>query len=280
MASTAAAYRNSDGSTSGKRGNFFSRDTLETLFENCDLRPHHVNMIAAMWRAAGKPHGQEILLFAAVEGYRIEARYRSRRAVQYNLRALEALGVIELAKAANTIRRPATYRLRTDQLGKRQTYADIKNARKSPPSVSHSSPPPAQEPAAPPSTPHTAAPVPVAPSTINEYWVEGKRNSHRSALGSRAQQRVHELRQELVARMVALMRGDGKNRAPMSQENAFTSCCMYFGISADEAAEQLKLVCFKPPAPLQPDFPREPQKQIPPHEGSAWEKILVRWRAA
>jgi hypothetical protein len=57
----------------------------------------------------------------------------------------------------------------------------------------------------------------------------------------------------------------------MSQESALTSCCMYFGISAEDAAEHLKLVCFKPPPP---EVRRDPPKQLPPHAGSAWEKIL------
>jgi hypothetical protein len=247
MAATAAAYRNSEGSTSGKRSTFFTRESLQSLFENCDLRPHHANMIAAMWRAAGKPQGQEILLFAAVDGYRIEARYRSRRAVQYNLRALEAIGVIELAKGANTIRRPATYRLRTDALGKRQTYADAKNARKRPHSISHSSPAPAQEPAAQP-TPVTAA------APVRE---EGHRSSARH-LGTRKFQRIREARAELVAKIAELMKGchgavrtnDGASlwvdedsplyRPPMSRENAFISACMSLQLTEREGRELLK----------------------------------------
>lgn len=271
--STAAAYRNPDSRTSEKEGKFFSRDRLETLFENCDLRPHHVNMITAMWRAAGKPVGSEILLFAAVEGYRIEARYRSRRAVQYNLRALETLGAIEIVKGANTIRRPTTYRLRTDSLGKRQTYADVKK-RKRPQSISDSpapsparTPAPAQGHAAAPETPSVAAvPVPV----------DAGHRSTRPAPGSRAERRVHELRQELAGRMLALMKGS-RDRAPMSQENALTSCCMYFGITADEAAQHLKLISFKPPDPPPPaaaptNGDRARLRLI--GENEPWQKIL------
>jgi hypothetical protein len=249
MASTAAAYRNSDGSTSGKRNNFFTRESLQTLFENCDLRPHHANMIAAMWRAAGKPQGQEILFFAAVDGYRIEARYRSRRAVQYNLRALEAIGVIELTKGANTVRRPATYRLRTDALGKRQTYADVKNQRKRPHSISQSSPAPAQEPAAPapPSSP-AAAPV--------------REETHRNT-GRATRKLTPREGPKLVAKMIELMRGrhgsvptrfgetvwidkdDPEYRAPMSQEKALISACMTLGIPHEAAEEHLKLCQWK-----------------------------------
>lgn len=79
-----------------------------------------------MWRAAGKPTGREILLFAAVEGYRIEGSYRSRRAVQYNLRGLQSYGLIEIVHGPNTVRRPTTYRLCVPRFGKRQTYTEAK----------------------------------------------------------------------------------------------------------------------------------------------------------
>jgi hypothetical protein len=244
-AATASAYPNSTAQNSEKNAPLFTRERLENLFENCDLRPHHVNMLVAMWRAAGKPHGQTIFLFAAVEGYRIEARYRSRRTVQYNLRALEKLGAIELAHGANTIRRPATYRLRVEALGKRQTYADIKNNRKSPHSISQvSSPKPPQEHASPqPQMQASAAPVAV---------VESER-------GSRQPRRLTPREgPKLVAKMAELMRGhtrhcqldgysfnlqpdDYRYRAPMTQEKALVAACMNLGIAYEDALEHLKL---------------------------------------
>jgi hypothetical protein len=262
MAATAQAYLNSDGSTSGKVDSFSTRQSLENLFENCDLRPHHVNMIAAMWRAAGRPQGKEILLFAAVEGYRIEARYKSRRAVQYNLRALEQIGVIELAKGANTIRRPATYRLRTDALGKRQTYADVKNQRKAPQPISQSpsqSSPQAQDAAVP--QPRTAPAAPVTPAESAGRFLDAKRGTHRTTERQLRQLSSRDAA-KLIAKIAELMRGntrhrqldgysfnlqpdDSRYRAPLSQEKALISACMTLGIPHEAAEEHLKLCHWK-----------------------------------
>ena len=242
MGSTATAYRNSDAATTGKTGKVFHRETLESLFDACDLRPNHFNVITAMWRAAGRPQGKEILLFAAVDGYRIEARYKSRRSVQRNLRSLEKLGVIELVKAANTIRRPATYRLRIDKLGKRQNYADVKNRRKAPTPIT-------DFPAASPD--HAVAPAPraTAPAAPPPSREESAREFLRAKQGiSHTEKKPRQIsRREaasLVAKMAELMRGhtrqveaeggysyslsadDPRYRAPMSQESALISACM------------------------------------------------------
>lgn len=247
-AATASAYPNSGNQNSGKNTPLFTRESLENLFENCDLRPHHVNMLAAMWRAAGKPTGKEIFFFAAVEGYRIEARYKSRRAVQYNLRALasEKLGVLELVHGPNTIRRPATYRLRTDRLGKRQTYADIKKNRKSPHSISQVFPPPPPQDAATTQSPQVAV---VVATPAREPVRPPRRLTPREG-------------PKLIAQMTELMRGytrhrqmdgyawdlspdDPRYRAPMTQENALISACMTLGIPYEAALEHLKLCQWK-----------------------------------
>jgi hypothetical protein len=265
MASTVAAYRNSDSASSGKSGAFLSRGSIETLFENCDLRPHHVNMLAAMWRAAGKPHGKEIFLFAAVEGYRIEARYKSRRSVQYNLRQLAdpKVGAIELVHGANTIRRPATYRLRVEALGKRQTYTDFKNQRKAPHSVPRR-----------PAPPNAPAPAAAPPTKFEEAarFLDAKRGHATPAPtpqpGGRPQRTRAPRRltsregPQLVARMAELMRGckgrvntsqglifvdedDYRYREPLPQDKALIAACMSLGIAEDDAREHLKLCCWK-----------------------------------
>src|SRR5882724_826801 len=192
MASTAKAYRNSDGSQSAKKSDFLSRSDIAELLDavdfSCDVeativrragkekghrhyrRGHLVTALKGVWRAATSPYGTgEILCFASVEGYAIEA-VTSERAMRYKLRELERIGVIELVYAANTIRRPATYRLNISKLRERcrRTYQDVKNSRPAPtplrPRASHashrSSPQVAQEAAA---TQHAAAPVPAEP---------------------------------------------------------------------------------------------------------------------
>src|SRR5579885_2190412 len=90
MPSTAAEYRNSDGSQSTKDRRVFTRAEIENLLENCDLPRRFHTLIFGMWKAAGKPWGQEILLFSSVEKYRKACRYKSERTVRYNLRAAES----------------------------------------------------------------------------------------------------------------------------------------------------------------------------------------------
>jgi hypothetical protein len=198
MATTARAYRNPDGEKSAKKGLFLSRAEIAELIEAADFsrdreatiirrsgrekgnrhyrRGHLVSALKGIWRAATSPFGTgEILCFASVEGYAIEA-VTSERAMRYKLRELERIGIIELVYAANTIRRPATYRLNISKLRERcrRTYQDVKNSRPAPtplrPRSSHTShrsssdrsSPPAQAAAASPNT--AAAPVPVASS--------------------------------------------------------------------------------------------------------------------
>jgi hypothetical protein len=236
-----------------KKSQTFSRSTLELLFENCDLRRHLAAMVCAMWRAAGKPHGKEIQLFAAVEGYRIEARYNSRRSVQYNLRELQKFGIIELVHGANTIRRPATYRLRTDRLGKRQTYTDAKAQRRAPHHSNGHSNGHAAASDLPPQSPTPAQPEPPTPAAVRAF----EHSSFRK-FGSRAAREALKLRAQLAARIAELMKGcdgyvtgpdkcwiplkpdDPNYRLPLPRDQAIEQARIELQLTRLEASELLK----------------------------------------
>lgn len=172
MASTAAAYRNSHSGASGKAGRVYTRDFVRSAIDSAAVRAGHRTTLAGMYRAAGEPSDRDILLYCAVEGYRQDAGWNSRRTVQYHLRELEQLGVLEVVIGSNqpgAPRRPATYRLRFDRLGQRLSYAAWKEKRKAAYLVP---PPPRPDPApdpAPPSSPRpvqsaAAAPTPAPPA--------------------------------------------------------------------------------------------------------------------
>jgi DNA-binding Lrp family transcriptional regulator len=253
-ASTQIEYRNSDAAQSAKKREFLSRDEIGELLDTADFsrdteavivrkgvrekgrrnyrRRHLVAALKGIWRASTRPYssGGEILCFASVEGYAIEAGV-SERALRYNLRELEKIGVLQMVHPANSIRRPATYRLNLTALRRRRTYDEIKKSR--PPrralhSIHHSSPP-AQEAA----KTTTAAPVVVpAPVTVAP--------DPSQFTGSRPQDRVRKLRQALAVKMIQQI------KAGSTKENALTMAAMSCGLTYDEAEEQLKVMKFNP----------------------------------
>lgn len=286
MAATALASHNSASSQSDKKRDFVSRSAVAELLDTADFsrdleaiivkragrekghrtyrRRHLVAALKGIWRASSSPYGTgEILCYASVEGYAIEAGV-SERALRYNLRELERIGVIELVYAANTIRRPATYRLNLHKLRPRRTYEQLKQSR--PPrralhSVHHSSPrpsPAAQEAvqeaasvATSPLKPADAAPV------AGSVAVAPAHDSHRSS--ERPTRRLTSREgPKLVAKMAELMKGhtrhvgidgygfdldpgDPRYRAPMAQEKALICACMTLCIPEESAKEALKL---------------------------------------
>jgi hypothetical protein len=220
MATATSAYRNSTETQSLKRGEFLSRDDIAELLDAADFsrdseatiirrsgrekgtrnyrRRHLVAALKGIWRASKRPYSStgEILCFAAVEGYAIEAGV-SERALRYNLRELEKIGVLQMVFAANTIRRPATYRLNISALRRRRTYEEVKKSR--PPrralhSVHHSSPP-AQEP---------AKALPVNPAAPVAVAMASPEKSHRQILGG--DRGARKIRETIVNEVTALMR--------------------------------------------------------------------------
>jgi hypothetical protein len=100
MASTAAAYRNSDDSGSAKERPFFTVAEIEKFFETCPselLTRRFRHFLRGIWIAAGRPFGTEIHLFKAVDDYRRACYYKSASTARYNLRAAEDLGLLEIA---------------------------------------------------------------------------------------------------------------------------------------------------------------------------------------
>lgn len=283
MATTRPAYNNSDPRPSGK----WPRD-LTPWFESCDLPDHLRTTILVMLKR--DRHGLQ--LWMCVTRLAVELGV-CRRTVQRRIRRLEEFKVIRKIYDANTrpfperpdyFRPSATYEAHPEAVKTRPTWKDFEGMRAShrrfrvksatqhwrcrrSPHLVHAS---AQQPSEQSSLPQNslAPPVPVAAVPARDQH-HGSGPPH----GSRAERTIRELRQDLVARMTALMRGSSE-RAAMSQENALTSCCMFFGLSEREAAEHLKLVCFRAPRPLPAPEPSRLPSPLPRHEGSPWEKIL------
>jgi hypothetical protein len=243
MGSTARAYRNPEASSSAKKPDIYSREEIARLLHLADFsreksakHPHHSrrdyrrdhlrSTLIGMWRAAGEITGREILLFASVEGYSVEAG-KCVRQTRYNLRALEESGVIELAYPPNQRIRPgyfrhtATYRLRLDRLRQRQTYRQLRDNRPVAQPL-----PPRNVHAAPETPPPATAPISAS-------------DSHRSTERQPRQLTPREGRQ-LVTEMVQRMRGNA-NRPRMSQESALTTACQLLGIPYKSAEEHLRL---------------------------------------
>lgn len=276
MATATSAYRNSPETQSPKKRDFLTRSDIAELLDAADFsremdatiirragrekgrrtyrRRHLVAALKGIWRASTSPYSAsgEILCFASVEGYAIEAGV-SERALRYNLRELEKIGVLQMVYAANTVRRPATYRLNLSVLRRRPTYDEIKKSR--PPrralhSIHHHHSSPTAREAAPAAI--SAAPVPV-PLPVQDPERESRRQARRLTPREGP---------KLVAKMAELMRGttrlaqldgvgfnlqpdDPRYRAPMSQENAIIAACMTLGIAEADAREHLKLCCWK-----------------------------------
>lgn len=104
MATTAAAYRNSDDSGSAKERPFFTVAEIENFFATCpsellggkkSRRFRH--FLRGVWIAAGRPFGAEIQFFKAIDDYREACEYRSASTARYNLRESEDMGLLEIA---------------------------------------------------------------------------------------------------------------------------------------------------------------------------------------
>jgi DNA-binding MarR family transcriptional regulator len=261
MASQALASNNPSRSSRGKSDEAFSREMLRDLFRTANLSPCEYTLIVAMWEAAGRPTGKEIHFFAAVEGYRIEARWKSRRTVQRNLRRLEQRGLIKLTHGANTIRRPATYQLHTDRLGKRQTYMDVKSQRKA---VAHF---PRSESTSSPDAPPEASPT-VQPAARPQPSPAAPAREHRQVrpdLGSRSYERIKKQRHEFAARFtdhirgrtsyveehsgieIQLQPGNSGHRFKLPRDKAFLRTCQDMRITEEEGRELMKALKFDVP---------------------------------
>lgn len=245
--STAAAYRNSDGAATGKTGQVFTREIVSGLLHLADVPPNLKTTLGGMWEAANRPHGREILFFAAVEGYRVEANWRCRRTVQRHLRRLEGLGIIELVHGSNTIRRPATYRLRTDRLGRRKSYLEAKAERRAhlvspptprpdPPNSEPSSPRPVQSAAVQTPAPPAAAPRGGTHRRIAPPQEPEAKFQITARLGGKLIGRIHELVKGVTSAAgldgleFELRPGQRGYREPLKPSSALLVACRDLGI--------------------------------------------------
>lgn len=264
MASTARAYPNPGAPTSGKKPHFFTREEISRLLELADFsaeRPanhprhsrrkyhrDHLNMsLLGMWKAAGSVQGREVLLFADVGNYSIDAK-RCERQMRYNLRVLEQSGAIELVYPENKwirsdyYRRTRTYRLRLDVLRERQrrTSQQIKVDR----------------PIAEPIPPHSisdapkAAPVtPIAPTAPREHrGTERKLPALTTRQRATLVQAISEFTKGCHGRVATkhgesrwVHEGDPEYRAPMDKDSAILAACEWMctnhGTSMEKALE-------------------------------------------
>lgn len=266
MAATASAYRNSGERQSAKTEGFLSREAVQSLLDSADFskdlgkrryRNRHLRAtLVGMWKAAAKPWGNEVLLFASVEGYSIEAGVCERQ-FRYNLRALEKIGVVELVYPANSRIRPdrfrhtATHRLNLSKLRRRTTYEDVKSSRKFATPIRSQSPAPAAA-AAPPSQAVTPPASPAASGAVCRTTSPKPIRKLTPREGPELVKRMKDLMAGQVEYFspadgfsVSISPGHPRYRAPMSQENALIAACMSLGIPTESAREHLKLCSWK-----------------------------------
>jgi hypothetical protein len=297
MAATQTAYNNSTSDPRANQRPAFDRDDLEKLLLCLPLKPSQRTFIFEWWRVCGKLFGREIRFFKALDDV-AQAAGVCRRTARNYWRELEELRVVEVVKfpKGKQPRRTRTHRLLVEQLiqqqwpegkcpicrhvheqgeqcgcaikyGERQRLCRCRALRRSVTPIRpkssysrHSSPAPAQEPAAQPTPVTAAAPV---------------RDGHRRNAvlpGSRADQRLRELRQNIVERMTFLMR-----REHLSQNDAINVCCTNFGLGREQIWEHLKIVQFgvalesvPKPAPTVPRVDRS----LTVRADDPWKKIL------
>lgn len=289
-ASTASHYPNSERSASQK----WPRD-LAPFFRASDLPDHLRETVIVMLQR--DRYGTQ--LWMSKVRLAIELGI-CRRTAQRRVRRLIELKVLKEISPANSyfrndpekFRSSATYEANPEAVKPRPTWKDFEGMRPTHRRVKvksasqhHRRLPSHHAPTVLPiSSPAASEP---APSDVkNESAVrhlEAMRGGqpHRSSAhgsahpGSRAERTVRQLRQDLVERMIALIRGSPQ-RPGLTQENALTACCMYFGITAEEATEHLKLVRFEPPQPAPTPAPA-PKSEINRTliVPSPWEKVLA-----
>lgn len=121
---TAQEYPNSDASQSGKNAPFFSQKQLEQLIRRLEI-PHYLRRTFEIWwRVCTAPDGREIQLFESLPTFARAAQICERTA-RNHFRKFERLELMEIAVrsdgkrlVANSIRKSATYRLKTETLAR------------------------------------------------------------------------------------------------------------------------------------------------------------------
>ncbi len=249
MASTAAAYRKSDASSSAKT-RVLSREDVARLLAFADFstertaahprhstrlyyRDHLRATLIGMWEAAGEVHGNEILLFASIGKYSHASR-KCERQIRYNLRVLETDGVLEKVFPANSRIRPGyfrhttTYRLRIDRLRQRQTCRQYEESK------------PITAPIAPKRVEHMPAPqsmqAPPQPANEQRPRVHGTHTRRDCA--------------KFLGTLVELMRGSSPyqaNRKAMNRDDALHEACRIWAWTEASVIEAMKFHGFKLP---------------------------------
>lgn len=122
MAATAQDYLNSDGSQSGKNSRFYTAEEIADMLARLDVPFYLQRTFVIWWKACTAPFGREIQFFKSIPDFARAARICERTA-RYHVRKFERLELVEVAVTSegkrlvqNTVRRPVTYRLRTETL--------------------------------------------------------------------------------------------------------------------------------------------------------------------
>lgn len=236
MPSPALAYPNSRSNAVKKTASPFG---IAGAILASDLPRGPRNTLAAWYRVAGSPIGNEILLFTANKGVEMEAGV-SERTARNHRRILEKLGAVTLKYRPNSriradyFRHTATYRFNVENLRPRPSYDEYRKSRK------------------------IAEEVPAGPKPVQSSNESGIRSAARTR---KAPPLSTGQRKELVRRIAELANGytrhvdmgglehhlrpdDPRYRAPMDKAHAVIeackSMCESHGCSLDRAIEAAK----------------------------------------
>lgn len=305
MAATAPAYPNSEPRNSEKTRRYFSQEDLAELISYLPIKPNLQRSLLAWWKICTAPDGTEIRFLKPLKQQARAARICERTA-RYHRRALERLQIVEIAHAANTIRRPATHRMKLETLvgrpwrycpacghrhqsesecGCQVKYGQNQRVCRCKPPLDHSATPIRPQREAKHFSRHSPQRVPrSSPAPAQEPITRGKsaapvrEGGHRSstaAIGSRSHRELVKLRQRLAFKV------SKEIKQGSSLENAIIMAAQLEFISPAEAEEQLKIFRFAPPAPDPPPSPPGPraERSLTVRADDPWQKILRALRA-
>jgi hypothetical protein len=289
MASTAAAYPNSDDSGSAKEREYFSVADLQNFFDNCppELVKHRcLKTIKGMFRALEKRlgkklHGGAFEFCLAIEDYRAGAFYRSTATVRVNLRLAEKLGYIEAVYGSDEMGRPrrdhfwhrprtaedkglyrrvATYRLNTALLEKFRELqrhghsAEVTPIRRKP-----------SAPADKPLPPTHTAPL---PKREEPAATKPEREKPSTEAMSRSEERAWKRRQAVKATVDHFIA-----KAGLGLSNAIRKTMHSLSLTQQQVESDLAMIKYEPPSPPPEKKLRRPCEQIS-DERNPWKKIL------
>jgi hypothetical protein len=278
MASTAAAYPNSDDSGSAKERPYFSAADLEEFFRTCpiELVPHRClrtiqGMFIALEKRLGKRlHGDQFEFYLSQEDYRAGCRYRSDRTLRKNLPLAVKLGVLEIVhrgkdgqshhiwirprgekdkgeyRLATTYRFPVSVLVKWRELQRHGHKSEVTPIRRKPAVAAEKPLPKREEPAA----------------------TKPEREKPSTEAMSRSEERAWKRRQAVKATVDHFIA-----KAGLGLSNAIRKTMHSLSLTQQQVESDLAMIKYEPPLPPPEKKLRRPCEQIS-DERNPWKKIL------